>query len=95
MHKKGNHDKPVRELSSFDLNVISIMTHLYRCGAVEDEVMETLRKLNFEYHTLLDKNNILEQKVNIDGKTNLLKYRDDYLAMVVRSGVAPILRTLC
>jgi len=85
MHKKENRDKPERELSSLDLNVISIMRHLYQCGAVEDEVMETLRKLNFEYHSLLDKNNILEQKVNIDGKTNLLKYRDDYLSMVVRS----------
>jgi len=27
------------------------MTHLYKSGAVEDDVMETLRKLNFEYHT--------------------------------------------
>ena len=75
----------IRELGSFDLNIINIMTHLYRSGAVEDEVMETLRKLNFEYHTLLDKNNILEEKVNIDWKTNLLKYRDDYLTMIIKS----------
>ncbi len=82
--KEDRRDKE-RELGSFDLNIINIMTHLYRSGAVEDEVMETLRKLNFEYHTLLDKNSILEEKVNIDWKTNLLKYRDDYLTMIIKS----------
>jgi diguanylate cyclase (GGDEF)-like protein len=85
MQENENHDRPERGLSNFDLSIISIMTHLYRCGGVEDEIMETLRKLNIEYHTLLDKNNILEQKINIDAKTNLLTYRIDYLAMVVRS----------
>ena len=85
MSGKVKGDKSERELGSFDLNIISIMTHLYKCDAVEDEVMETLRKLNFEYHTLLDKNRILEQKVDIDAKTNLLKYRDDYLTMIIKS----------
>lgn len=85
MADKHDRDNGERELGSFDLNVINIMTHLYKSDAVEDEVMETLRKLNFEYHTLLDKNNILEQKVNIDWKTNLLKYRDDYLTMIIKS----------
>jgi len=85
MKKRDDRDRMERELGSFDLNVINIMTHLYKSGAVEDDVMETLRKLNFEYHTLLDKNGILEEKVNIDWKTNLLKYRDDYLTMIVKS----------
>jgi diguanylate cyclase (GGDEF)-like protein len=85
MKEKKEKEETIRELGSFDLNIINIMTHLYRSGAVEDEVMETLRKLNFEYHTLLDKNNILEEKVNIDWKTNLLKYRDDYLTMIIKS----------
>src|SRR3990172_9935686 len=85
MSGKVKGDKSERELGSFDLNIISIMTHLYKCDAVEDEVMETLRKLNFEYHTLLDKNRILEQKIDIDAKTNLMKYRDDYLTMIIKS----------
>jgi len=85
MSEKDDRDEKERELGSFDLNVINIMTHLYRSGAVEDDVMETLRMLNFEYHTLLDKNSILEEKVNIDWKTNLLKYRDDYLTMIIKS----------
>ncbi|HOT44112.1 MAG TPA: GGDEF domain-containing protein [Spirochaetota bacterium] len=85
MGEKDDRDEKERELGSFDLNVINIMTHLYRSGAVEDEVMETLRMLNFEYHTLLDKNSILEEKVNIDWKTNLLKYRDDYFTMIIKS----------
>jgi diguanylate cyclase (GGDEF)-like protein len=85
MKNRKDQDETIRELGSFDLNVINIMTHLYKSGAVEDDVMETLRKLNFEYHTLLDKNNILEEKINIDWKTNLLKYRDDYLTMIIKS----------
>ncbi len=85
MSEKDDGREKERELGSFDLNIINIMTHLYRSGAVEDEVMETLRMLNFEYHTLLDKNSILEEKVNIDWKTNLLKYRDDYLTMIIKS----------
>lgn len=85
MKNRDDRDRTDRELGSFDLNVINIMTHLYKCGAVEDDIMETLRRLNFEYHTLLDKNGILEEKINIDWKTNLLKYRDDYLTMIVKS----------
>ncbi|MBN2078798.1 MAG: GGDEF domain-containing protein [Spirochaetes bacterium] len=85
MKKNNNGNENHRELGNFDINIINIMTHLYQSGAVEDDVMETLRQLNFEYHTLLDKNNILEEKVNIDWKTNLLKYRDDYLTMIIKS----------
>ncbi|OHD63999.1 MAG: hypothetical protein A2176_15925 [Spirochaetes bacterium RBG_13_51_14] len=85
MKHRNERDRTERELGSFDLNIINIMTHLYRSGAVEDGVMETLRKLNFEYHMLLDKNSILEEKVNVDWKTNLLKYRDDYLTMIIKS----------
>jgi diguanylate cyclase (GGDEF)-like protein len=85
MKNKKEQEEKERELGTFDLNVINIMTHLFKSGAVEDDVMETLRKLNLEYHFLLDKNNILEEKVNIDWKTNLLKYRDDYLTMIVKS----------
>lgn len=85
MSDRNDRDDKERELGSFDINIINIMTHLYKSAAVEDDVMETLRQLNFEYHSLLDKNNILEEKVNIDWKTNLLKYRDDYLTMIIKS----------
>jgi diguanylate cyclase len=85
MKEQDDRDDGNRELGAFDLNIINIMTHLYKSGAVEDDVMETLRKLNFEYHSLLDKNGILEEKINIDWKTNLLKYRDDYLTMIIKS----------
>lgn len=74
-----------KELQPFDVNIISIMTHLYKNSAIEDDVMEILRELNVLYHTLLDKNSILEEKVNVDFKTNLLKYRDDYLMLILKS----------
>ena len=38
----NDNDKKERELLTFDINIINIMTHLYQSGAVEDEVMETL-----------------------------------------------------
>lgn len=74
-----------KELQPFDVNIITIMTHLYKNSAVEDDIMEILRELNVLYHTLLDKNCILEEKVNVDFKTNLLKYRDDYLTLILKS----------
>lgn len=85
MKRDNDTQNEKRELESFDLNIINIMTHLLLNNAVEDEVMEALHKLNFEYHTLRDKNKILEEKINIDWKTNLLKYRDDYLTMILKS----------
>ncbi len=74
-----------KEISAFDLTMINIMTHLYKKNAVDDEIMNHLKEISMERHLLLLKNNLLEEMVNIDTKTNLLKYRDDYLTMILKS----------
>ncbi|MEK6793943.1 MAG: GGDEF domain-containing protein [Spirochaetota bacterium] len=75
----------MRELTSFNINTIKIMTHLLAHDAVTDEAIETLRLLELDYYSLLDKNKILEEKINIDNKTNLLKYSDDYLTIILKT----------
>jgi diguanylate cyclase (GGDEF)-like protein len=62
-----------------------ILTHLLSHDAVDDEVVEALRQAEMEYFTLLEKIRILEHRVNIDEKTNLLKYRDTYLSTIIKT----------
>ncbi|MBI4977385.1 MAG: GGDEF domain-containing protein [Spirochaetes bacterium] len=75
----------MRELSNFNINVIKVMTHLLANDVVSDDVMEHLRLLELEYYSIVDKNSLLEEKVNIDNKTNLLKYKDDYLTIILKT----------
>jgi diguanylate cyclase (GGDEF)-like protein len=74
-----------RELTAFDIKTIKLMTYMYNNDAVDDEGMDILREMELEYYSLLYKNEILEEKMNIDTKTGLLKYRDDYLPMIMKS----------
>ncbi len=73
------------ELNEFQLRNIDILTHLYVHNAVDDEVVEKLRKSELDYFTLLNKYKLLEQKVNIDEKTNLLKFKKDYLTEIIKT----------
>jgi len=74
-----------RELSEFQIRNIQILTHLLQNNAVSDEIVECLRQSELEYFSLVDKYHLLEQKVNIDEKTNLLKYKSDYLTTIVKT----------
>jgi len=75
----------MKETNNFDLNMIKIMTHLYQNDAVTDDIIDIMRDIGLDYHSLITKNDILEKKINFDEKTNLLKYRDDYLSMILKS----------
>ena len=72
-------------LPHFDINCVKIMTHLLANDVVNDEVLETIHELELDYYTLLDKNKLLEEKINIDAKTNLFKYKEDYLVIIVKT----------
>ena len=61
------------------------MTHLLESDAITDEVVEYLRKSELDYFSLIDKYKLLEEKVNIDEKTNLLKYKNDYLTNIIKT----------
>lgn len=74
-----------KELSPFEINLVHTMTHLYSHDAVDDEIMHILRDIEMDYQSLLQKYRLLEERVNLDEKTNLLKYRDDYITSIVKS----------
>jgi two-component system cell cycle response regulator len=73
------------ELKDFQLRNIELLTKLYESGAISDDIVEIIRLGELEYFNLLDKYNLLEQKVNIDEKTNLLKFKKDYLTQIVKT----------
>ncbi|MEJ5283663.1 MAG: GGDEF domain-containing protein [Brevinematia bacterium] len=73
------------ELKDFQLRNIEIITRLFKAGVLDDDIVENLRLSELEYFSLLDKYELLEQKVNVDEKTNLLKFKRDYLTNIVKT----------
>jgi len=80
-----NKEEEEQLLDDFQLRHIQILTHLMANDAINDEVVEHLRKSELDYFALLNKYHLLEQKVNIDEKTNLLKYKKDYLTEIIKT----------
>lgn len=75
----------MKELSKFSLKAIEVMRHLLEHDVVEEATIDALRVMELEYYSLIDKVAVLEERVNIDEKTNLLKYKDDYITMIVKT----------
>jgi diguanylate cyclase (GGDEF)-like protein len=61
------------------------LTHLLTHDAIDDEIVEYLRRSELDYFSLIDKYEILEHKINVDDKTNLLKYKNDYLTIILKT----------
>ncbi len=77
-------DNP-RELFNFQIRNIRVLTHLLEHEAVSDEIIEALRENELDYFSLIDKIALLEKKVNVDEKTNLLKFKNDYLTTIIKT----------
>ena len=73
------------DLTEFEVRMIRIMTNLYRNNGVNDEIIELLRLINIDYHVLKKENETLRELIHIDNKTNLLKYREDYLSTIFKT----------
>jgi len=73
------------ELNEFQLRNIKLLTHLLTKDAIDDEIVEELRLSELDYFSLLDKYKLLEKKVNIDEKTNLLKFKKNYLTDIIKT----------
>jgi len=82
MKKKKSAEK---ELDPFQLRNIQLLTHLFTFGAINDDVVELIRQSELDYYSLIIKYNLLEEKVNIDEKTNLLKYNKNYLTNIIKT----------
>ena len=75
-------------MDSFDLYTVHVMAYFLRQNAQPedlDEVIEFLRKLKLDHYSLSEKIKVLENNINIDTKTGLLKYKENYLENVVKT----------
>jgi diguanylate cyclase len=78
-------EKTSRELSEFQIRNVHLLSFLLRKDAFEYEIVEMIRESELEYFSLLDKIRLLESRVNIDEKTSLLKFKPDYLTMIIKT----------
>jgi len=74
-----------QELNNFQLRNIRILTHLFQNDAITDEIVDDLRESELEYFSLYGKYQLLEEQVNIDEKTKLLKFKQDYLTNIIKT----------
>jgi diguanylate cyclase (GGDEF)-like protein len=74
-----------KELTGFQMRNINILTYLLMKDAVSDEIVEYLRESELDYFSLIEKTRYLQERVNIDEKTGLLKYKSDYLLNILKT----------
>jgi diguanylate cyclase (GGDEF)-like protein len=74
-----------KELDEYQIRNIKILTHLLSHDAVSDDIVEDLRLSELDYFSLMDKYKLLEQKINVDEKTSLLKFKNDYLTSIIKT----------
>lgn len=80
--------KKVRELpdmNPFEMTSLRIMARLTLADDIDETIIELLRELQLEYDSLYQKNQLLMERVNIDEKTSLLKYNENYLVNIVKA----------
>lgn len=75
----------MKELNSFQIRNIQIMTHLLEYDAASEEIIEIIRENELDYFSLQEKYKLLEKNINIDEKTGLLKCKDDYLSSILKT----------
>lgn len=79
---KGDRDK--KQLNEFQIRNLKIIANLMQQDAVTEEIIEFLWETEIDYFSLLEKNKILEEKINIDEKTSLLKFNKNYLTNIIK-----------
>ncbi len=80
-----NEEENKRELTEFSLTTLQILGRLILQDNVDEDIIDNLRKLELIYDNLLRKYIIIQEKVNIDDKTTLLKYNEDFLVNIVKT----------
>ncbi len=85
MPENENSNGSDRDLNEFQIRNIRLLTHLLAHDAVTDEIVDGIHQTELDYFSLVDKYRLLEQKVNVDEKTNLLKFKKDYLTNIVKT----------
>jgi len=73
------------ELNKFQVNTLKIISILLEKDTIEDSILEELWRNELEYFSLLEKYKVLDEKINIDEKTGLLRYNSHYLTDIVKT----------
>jgi len=82
--KSGLKEKSM-ELNDFQLRNIRLLIKMFENGALDDEAAEILRESELDYFSISDKISKLENKINIDENTSLLKYNKNYLTLIMKT----------
>ena len=72
-------------LTNAEIISLKILTRLTLQENIDEEIIDLLRELQLEYYSLLKKYEIMEERVNIDEKTSLLKYNEKFLVNIVKA----------
>lgn len=80
-----NSESDEKYLLPVQKTVLKVMTYMLRKGIADEEVMDYLHEVELEYFSLLEMLKVREEQSNIDVKTNLLKYKPDYLENIVKT----------
>jgi diguanylate cyclase (GGDEF)-like protein len=81
-------NKQDKDLSSFDVNCLKIMSVFLDAeakGIVVDDVVSNLATIKMEHYNLLQKNVLLENEVNIDSRTGAFKYDSSIFQKIITS----------
>lgn len=78
-------NKPDRQLNTFQIRDLRIMTVMLELGAVDDRILDSLHESELDYFELENKYKVLEEKVNIDEKTSLLKFKKGYMTNILKT----------
>lgn len=82
MPKKSDKKK---ELTSFQIRNIEILSHMVQHDAFDFNIVQKIRSNEMDFFSLVNKIELLERSVNIDQKTQLLRYNKNYLTQIVKT----------
>ena len=73
-----------KQLNDFQVRNIQLLAYLLKRDMFDYRIVEMLRESELEYNTLSDKFARLQSRVDIDEKTNLFKFKPDYLTNIIK-----------
>lgn len=73
------------DMSDFDYTIIGIMNHMHKHNIMNEEMLGLVKDMIIDRQLVMMKTIALKEKLNYDIKTNLLKYSDDYLSIILKS----------
>jgi diguanylate cyclase len=83
--QRGDDNPENSDIDHFEIAALKILTRLTFSDNIDDEIIESLRDMELEYDSLMKKYLISEEKANIDAKTTLLKYNEEFLVNIVKT----------